>query len=166
MFDRVESCLSFGKIAHKPQMAVLYTFISILGVSISIVPFLFAIEIKYNGAENVLLISTVGVIISLLLSLYVYLLVRNIKDNNNIKTWLEDAVMLHATISKVGLYDRRYQPYQIAVTFEYNHKKQVKISLKGDKFFAYGNYFSRYKNGAIKIYYSPRYDEVMIIKSN
>lgn len=79
-----------------------------------------------------------------------------------IKRWLEDAVLLSA-ISKKLLSAGIPSSSKIQIEFVYNGKKKKQVSLPG-KLLQIQTIFSRYADREIQILYSPKYDQVMILK--
>ena len=95
-----------------------------------------------------------------------YLIVKDIIIRKKIYLWKKDAIKLNAYSSKI---DARIAPptfnfrdIKIKVSFFYQ-KKIERVSGRKNKEI-YDPIFYRYSNREIQILYSPKYDEIMIIK--
>lgn len=120
------------------------------------------------SVDEIITISSVGGVSTVLFTavLLFNLLVRS--NKKKIDLWTEDAVLLNAKATSLGgmTVHRRYfseTAIILKVTFKYNGERYTRQSVKKDK----PRYLTLYKKYArreqIKIAYSPKYDEVMLI---
>lgn len=96
------------------------------------------------------------------------LLVVNLHVKKCVKKWMDDAVKLKATTENGvdSFLESAYSPFvgrSIKLTFIFNKKKYIKVS-KTNIFNGTSWAFCKYIGREIDILYSPKYDEVMIVK--
>jgi hypothetical protein len=96
------------------------------------------------------------------------MLLRDVLLKRKIRLWLQDAVELKAHSQKFDTQASfptfNFCYIKIFISFSYNHKKMSRYS--GDKSHSgYDTVFYKYADKDIDILYSPKYDEVMILKS-
>ena len=89
-------------------------------------------------------------------------IVYNYRLLNKIKIWLEDAVLISATAKRLDLMDRKYKPYQIEVNFTFEKTLQKHMSRAGNFIIGYYKFIIE-KEKKIKILYSPKHNEVLIL---
>lgn len=87
---------------------------------------------------------------------------RNIKE---IQKWMQDAVVLKANVYRLDLLSPVYAPYQIAVRFKYNGVKREQTQ-RPNIFLGYHKMLAKYVGAKIPIAYSPKYDQVIILRSD
>ena len=78
---------------------------------------------------------------------------------------MEDAVELYAyseELSKIGML-LQVSETKIRVKFQWEGRNYVRISGNGKRK-AYQKVFTKYANRYIRILYSPKYDQIMILK--
>lgn len=103
-----------------------------------------------------------------LLSLFIYIFIKNRKLKQKLRVWLDDAVQIRAYSKKIGENRLGIQPKatKIQVRFSLNdivHNKESTVKLFGGQS-GYAGWFNNYADRKVDILYSPEYDEVMIIK--
>lgn len=102
--------------------------------------------------------------------MYIYL-----RQSRDIKKWLKDAVLLPAQAMELGRIENGIiyrTKIKISIKFFYNEQKIIQKSgaknkIKENLFYinvGYDAIFLKYIDREIKILYSPKYDEVMILK--
>jgi len=97
-------------------------------------------------------------------SVFLYAIVSNNKLNKKITLWLEDAIQLRAFTMRLDTISLKYKPYQLQVNFEFDGKIYQRISAPGNIIKGYHKIFKKYADRYINILYSPKYDEVLILK--
>ena len=106
-----------------------------------------------------------------LISICFFLIIKNNKLKRRIYLYLEDAVQLSAYSKSIdALYGRLrfYNGVKIKISFIFQGKNYIKISGNPNKDNfenGYDRVFIKYCDKKIDILYSPRYDEVMILKA-
>ena len=101
-------------------------------------------------------------------------IVINFKNCKKIKEYLKDAVKLNAFARAIGTSSTstlvfRQRTTKLAVSFKYNNKTVVRESGKKDVTFSaingYSALFNKYADRELTILYSPKYDEVILLKN-
>ena len=85
---------------------------------------------------------------------------RNIKE---VQKWKQDAVVLKASVYRLDLLSPAYDPYQVAVRFTYNGAQREQTQ-RPNKFLGYHKILVKYVGKQISIAYSPKYDQVIILR--
>ena len=104
----------------------------------------------------------------LFLGVLFYVKIKNDRLANMIKLWLEDAVEVKAYSKKIDEKRFGFQPVatKIQVSFTLDNRT-YKIDSTYNVFGGYKGYvgcFNKYADREVKIMYSPKYNEVMILK--
>ncbi len=159
--EQVVASLKFGRIWKKSAlflwimetmglMLVTYSFWNLVGETIDWVGFV--------------LLFVVGLFFAIIA--FVFLL-KNFLLINKCKKWLQDAVLLKARTKGIkhpnNIVPEDFGRIKLEITFIYNKKKIKKFSgTKSTN--GYDLIFSRFADKDINILYSPKFDEVMILK--
>ena len=164
----VDASLSYGKIYSSKRWDIIVIILVILGIIALVVAPIGMIKKKKN--KDLLFSVIMGFIIggvSLLASFLIGMYVSY--GRRKAKLILQDAVLLNARAESLGTqFEVRYPALvmttmAIRVKFCYHGRKIVKESThKGNRFFLM--VFKKYANREIKIAYSPKYDEVLLLK--
>lgn len=107
----------------------------------------------------------------LVCALFIYLCIRGQKQRKTVLSWLEDAVELKAVTKEISrqLGEIIVPCVKIQVDFYYGDKLHRQFSDgKRDRFDDWPGYLALWKKYAdreIDILYSPKYDEVMVLKA-
>ncbi len=99
--------------------------------------------------------------------LYVYLIVKDKVLKNKVTQWIQDAVIVDATLCRIKEYRVLKNPYRIIVRFKFNGREYAFISEQGNCVTGFNNYYVKYcfkHNGQAKVLYSPTYNQVMLLK--
>ena len=105
-----------------------------------------------------------------LMSVAIYIKVKNDRLKKKILLWLEDAIETIAYSKKIGENRVGLPPKatKIRVRFAINgvtYKRESTAKIVGGQRGYLGTY-NKYANREIRILYSPKYDEVLILKDN
>lgn len=176
--SRIAGLLSYGAFWSESKKKIVGLYIGIVIICVFVLVLgvtMMTIEQLEKPTEGIafFLIAIFSLIIpfSLLLILLLVFILKNEKKRKEVFMWLEDAIEINAFSKKIG------SKYQLAI-FE-GAKIQVEFDIDGihyiresdskcykNKNFEGGYYYiwSKYADRQIKILYSPKYDEVMILK--
>lgn len=129
-----------------------------------------------NDPKNIIadLFAILGIVavLSTLFVVFLVLIIKNEKHRKEIKLWLSDAVELTAYSKKIGERSSYASPriYKVQVEFKYMDKR-YSYESRGKPLGGFGvpdgyhGVFKDYLNREVTILYSPKYEEVMILKS-
>lgn len=165
----VDASLSYGKIYSSGRWNIVVVLLAILGISALVVASIGLIDVQSD--KTLLLSAIMGYVIggvsflaALLLGLYIS------RGRRKAKLFLQDAILLNARAEALGTqFEVRYPAIAMSavalrVKFRYHDRKIVKDSTwKGSGFHLV--VFKKYADREIKIAYSPKYDEVLLLKS-
>lgn len=103
------------------------------------------------------------------LSVLIYCFAKDKKIKKQVVTWLSDAVKTTAISSKVGEYRAGLQPSSVKIRVEFSlngltYSRESTAACFGGKP-GYLGAFKPYTDRKIKILYSPKYDEILILKA-
>lgn len=95
----------------------------------------------------------------------VYFLIKNNLLKRKMRIWMEDAVELYAYSEEISRFWMPMHPTatKIRVKFQWEGRNYVRTSGNGKRK-AYQKVFTKYANRYIRILYSPKYDQIMILK--
>jgi len=167
----VDVSLSNGGLATKKIISALYFCIIILFLPLlGTISFIIATIVLGESwlIEAIIAFCILDLVSILVLSLCLWLLIRNKKLKQEITLWLEDAVELKAYSKRIGtltpsLFIIKYAIIQ--VDFIFNDVKYSRISTGWSRNFkGYRYAFAKYADREINILYSPKYDQVLILK--
>lgn len=168
--SNIEASLSQGNILSKKQFIVLHILmlvcliLPLLTIILSIIP-----QVEWNKALMATIILGDIIFLSFLWVL-IYIKLKNNSIKKKIIKWLEDAVELKAYCRKIDENRLGIQPkaVKIQVKFKYNNKKYSRESTA--RIFGgqpgYLSVYKKYADRIIEILYSPKYDEVLILKKS
>lgn len=168
----VTTSLSRGLILDKSKFILLYLVVVICCclVATSVMLMVFIPQAEWN-AQSVALVILLGVGSVVMMSPFVFLIVKNKRIIKDVNLWLEDAVQLAAYSKKIGEVRSgvlHSLSIRIEVRFQYDgkvHKKQSDAKVCGLPR-GYVGWYNQYADREIIILYSPKYDEVMILRSD
>lgn len=164
---KIIASLSYGRVFS----AFLFTVV-ILGGVLSLVAIALSIFMAIDEGNNFILIILFLPV--LVLGCCVYILIYQIKLRSKIKEWTKDAIELKARSKIVdSIIDGAvFKKYKIKVSFQYNGRVIVKESgigkngtiIWGSLSSGYDIRYRKYSDREIWILYSPKYDEVLLLK--
>lgn len=160
---KVEATLRYGR--NMPKYVVNLCIISIvLGCVMIILSIVCAIIYLEIDLLFVLFFPIIEIIC--IASLLKYMIIVK----KEIALWIEDAYLLDGYCKRTaGSIEKLDGAINISITFEYNGVKMTKMSGSNSHNYnyvkdGYAKWFRKYENKRLKILYSPKYDEVMIIQ--
>ena len=165
--DRIKASLTYGKVfAGKPKIILSVLLYILLFLDVVLLYAICSIlrQVK-NGTMQIdnIEISVIGIIILAILPLGVILwrICYNKKVMKKIDEWLKDAVLLNAIGRRLSYYP--YSSIQVQVEFCYEGKRYKRVNTDGNALIGYYRPFKEDKK-KLKILYSPKYDEVLILR--
>jgi hypothetical protein len=166
--SNIETSLSQGNLLNRKQFFVLYLAMSVCCLFPIITIILLAIPQVEWDMQLVILMSICDIGSFSLLSVSVYVKIKNNKLINSITAWLDGAIEVRAYSKKMNENRLGIQPKatKIQVSFTLNgqvYKKESTAKGFGGQQ-GYLGAFNKYADREINILYSPRYDEVLILK--
>lgn len=164
----IAASLEYGRYFSKWWVVFFY-----VGLFLSSIGFAIFILLAIEEANTVFLL---GLFLPGLMSLAsLYLIINNHKLAIKIKLWLKDSVELNAKSTEIDAYKysagiSKVDKRKIRIIFVFNGKKIIKISGKPgyNRVFyntkaGYEGIFKKFANKSIKILYSEKYDQVLIL---
>lgn len=165
----IDASLNYGKIHTGKAWNATFIAMLILSVLVMVFAVVGLFDKPYDSSDKFMIIfgfvfGGFMLIVTLLLFLYVN------RGKKRAALWLKDAVLLEA---RCTLLDTRMEVRNsaaakaaaIRVKFTYNGKKYTKeSSYKGAR--TYLPVFNKYADRKITIAYSPKYDQVLLVKDN
>lgn len=167
MIKKISITLEFGRI-YTGLLLMFFYMMFFLSVLTSCVIFIIALI----EDSRLFLVFSLCVLMAFC---FAAVIIINHKNCLRVKEWLKDSVKLKAyakTLDESKVYSGfiPLKATKIIVTFVYNGKHISKMSGKQDsaisRFNGYSSALEKYVNREIDIMYSPKYDQVMILKPN
>lgn len=167
MIKKISITLEFGRI-YTGLLLIFFYMMFFLSVLASCLIFIIAL----TEDSRLFLVFLLCCIIAIC---FAVVIIINHKNCLRVKEWLNDAVKLKAYAKKLDeskVYSGiiPLKATKIIVTFIYNGQHVSKMSGKQDKaisrFNGYSPALEKYVDREFDIMYSPKYDQVMILKSN
>lgn len=151
--------------------AVVGVFLGLIILSVTMI----SIEQVNNSrpiGEFIGLIVGFVVAFSLLPAIWLIIILRNEKIRNKVAVWIQDAILINAYAKNIGTkYWIGVPLIKLQVEFELGGIKYVRTTETEQRSLfdigrpvGYFAHLSKYSNRQIKILYSPKYDQVMILK--
>lgn len=166
-YYNIKSCLRYGKVPSKSEFRLLWVFFSILLLfplySLSIiVTILLGVMSWDSDVAMVLLTSTQ--MFCCLMAIDIYMIHFYKKLYKELTLWLEDAVEASAFVRRMDVLSVKYKPYQVEFQFCIEGKEYRRLSSHGGLIVGQNKTFIKYNNSFVKIMYSPKYDQVMVLR--
>lgn len=167
MFKDIDISLSLGQLIYGKKWVpvICFLLIAVLFPILTLVMCCFSISWDFGMIVTLVLLNLFSLTI---LSLPLYIIIKDKWTKKQVTIWMQDAVKLEAYSKKIDECKLMFLPkgIRIQVAFEMNSTKYVRNStvktLGGGK--AYLASFTKYADRKINVLYSPKYDEVMILK--
>ena len=118
-------------------------------------------------AAAAITVTVIAAAILLLIGAWGYLIVRNARMRKHILQWLEDAAELSADAKVIDVQriSLLFPRAKVQVSFVLEGRKMTRESGKQGKIGSgYQSFWMRYDKRPVRILYSARYDQVMILK--
>lgn len=166
--SNIDASLSQGQLLGKKQWVALYLFISVFFFfPIFTLVLLVLPEVEWDSQMAFAMVGC-NILFLLILALSIYLKIKNNRLKIKINLWLKDAIELKAYSRKIGENRLGLQPaaIKIEVCFKIDGKYYARNS-SAKVFGGWEGYigtFKKYADREINILYSPKYDEVLILK--
>ena len=153
--EKIVASLKYGRIYGK-RMKMLFVAVIFMGVLWIVV------STNLQSTKWVVL----GIIEGILICCFgVYYLAKNYNLKKRVKIWEIDAIQLKACVYQESN-SVSYNPLHIKIhlIFEYQNQTMKKISGTGKGQSGFDIMYKQFVNKEIDILYSPKYDEVMLLK--
>lgn len=173
---RIAGLLSWGTFWSESRKKIILEYIAIVIICLfAIVLYVTMVTIEqFKNPDNIViyiiaLLSFVAVFSLLPLLLLIFIL-KNERKRREVNLWLKDAIEVEAYSKSIGKKQLGiFECVRIQVDFYINgiHYSRVSDSnIYKEKSFEGGYYYlwSKYSNRKIRILYSPKYDQVMVLK--
>jgi len=162
--SKIEASLSHGGFLTGQKLAVIYVglVVPLLFPLITVMVVITALTggMEWEGEVIGVLIGC-NILGALLFSFMIWLKRKNDKLKSKIILWMEDTIELTASVARLDGFG--FKPYQVQFDFEIDGKNYYRISPAGNSATGWQKVFAQYANKEIKILYSPKYDEVLIL---
>lgn len=163
----IDASLKYGQVFSGKIWGSAVILLSIASACIGIVVIIIPITSIEYRSDIIFIVCGSFLFIFLVLSTVIIQMFFN-KGKKKAALWLKDAVILDAQAKSLGqtLHVRNLimrTATAIEVSFEYDDKRYVRQSIYKDKPL-YLAVYTKYVDKKILIAYSPKYDEVMLIK--
>lgn len=166
----IDVSLSQGQLYGTKHFIVLWLsiIISSLLVAIGIILLtLFCIELEWNGEIFFSCVFCIIIGSGFLISM-IYCFVKDKKIKKCVSLWLEDAVKITALTNKVDEFRAGFQPLSVKICVKFNLNGLTYFRESSAKCFGgkpgYLGVFKHYMDKEISILYSPKYDEILLLK--
>ena len=166
--SKIQSSLSYGKVFYGKSEYVLYIFLFLLimapmtTIGIIILVLLGEMQFTHEVMNSIIFLNCFW---ALVFGVILWRIIHNNKLKKKIELWLEDAVFINASAKRLDLMGVTYKPYQIEVSFTFKGVKYKYISRAGNWVVGYYKFFNEPAKD-LKILYSPKYEEVLILKDH
>ena len=171
---QVIATLQDGAFSYESRKRILL--FGIIGCVFYIIGFACLIWVVLESGKNSedmteVIFTVVGCCIAalFLVAATIYLIVRNEKIRTNIFNWMEDAVELRAFAQTVNVEHVSFlfprAKLQVTFTLDGKHYKKTSGRIReGKTRTGYQNYWMKFNNKNIRILYSPKYDQVILLQ--
>lgn len=175
--NRIDATLKYGQFFTGKWIVFFYSlivFCAVMPISSIVYLFLVLLNIEIVDNETILVLICSSTVCILIILGVLFVLHKNCKLKKKIAMWLEDAVELTAQTITLDTFRTLGHPVaetKLQVKFNYYGINKVQSSFdetKKDHWYKRNGYFkilSKYSNRTIKIMYSPKYDQVLILKN-
>lgn len=166
----IEGSLKHGRLWIGEWTLACYLSICISFITSTILSIFFPQEYKLDLIGTIFAIVGMNLVSAFISILFIFILIKNHKHKKRILLWLKDVVEIETYSKKIDSY---WNPasvishIKIQVDFKFNEKIISKtsagkvIGITGE---GYHKIWAKYADRKINILYSPKYDEVLILK--
>ncbi len=168
-YDHIDSSLQYGKILSKRKFIIILICLGILFlvplISLCVLITCFCgVMTLDNDIKLSLIFLNIVFCIFIIITIYIVLYYK--KLYKNIALWLNDAVKIKAFVRRMDEIGLNYKPFQVEFSFEINGKEYKRLSAYGGLIVGLNKRYIKYHNKTVNILYSPKYDQVMLLKEN
>ncbi len=175
--NRIDATLKYGQFFTSGWLVFFYSliaFCAIMPVSSIVYLILVFLGIEIPDSETTLSLTCSNIVCCATILGVIYVLYRNCKLKKKILIWLEDAIELTAettTLDRFRTFGHPIAETKLQVEFYYCGVLKIQSSYddaKEDHWYKRNGFFkilSKYADRTIKILYSPKYDEILILKN-
>lgn len=174
---RIAGLLSYGTFWSESKKKIMIEYIAIALIclfAIVLAVTMLTIE-QFENPDNILgyVFTIIGFVLvfSLLPILLLVFIIKNEKKRKQVELWIEDSIEIEATSNSIGVKRQLglFDCVKIQVNFEIDgicYSRESDSNIYKKKNFEGGYYYlwSKYADRKVKILYSPKYDQVMILK--
>lgn len=171
----IDATLKYGEFKYTDRKKFIFEIVG--GLFITTVLEVFAIIFLVYSKFTYIEVLGINVILIILWIVYLLFYKKQNKQSKEVKLWLQDAVEINAVTSQAEVYKSvaMLTPitlYKLQVDFDYNgqhysvqSKNEYKIKFDSPPT-GFHKIWERYINKNVKIMYSPKYDEVMLVRGS
>lgn len=175
--NRIDASLKDGQFFTGAWIVFFYSLIgysAIVPVGFIIYLFLCFLGVETIESETILTLTCSSIVCFIVMSWGIYVLHRNYKLKKKISIWLEDAVELTAkttTLDRFRTFGHPIAETKLQVEFYYGGAIKIQSSYddaKKDRWYKRNGFFkvlTKYADKSIKIAYSSKYRQVLILKN-
>lgn len=178
LIPRISATLKYGAFSGESRKRIIIPYIILVSIFVfGIILFIAMTSFDYLNEKSSLTEYIIGIVAITVGFLSVpcvllFLIIRNEKIRKHILVWIDDAVELSAYCKNIGVkHWIGIQLTKLQVEFNINGVTYVRTTdIERRSLFNFGRplgflaSMSKYADKSIKILYSPKYDEVMILK--
>lgn len=168
-YDYIDSSLQYGKVISKRQFKIIKICLGVLflGPLISVCVLITCFcGIMPMDNDIKLTIILLNVEFCFFIIIIIYIIYYYKKLYKNISLWLNDAVKTKAFVRRMDEISLNYKPFQVEFSFEIEGKEYKRLSTHGGLIVGLNKRYIKYHNKTVNILYSPKYDQVMMLKNN
>lgn len=164
---RIISSLQYGKVLSRGEFILLWITFGLLFlcplVSAGIIVTILCGGMNWDRDIKIVLIL-INIMFCIFITIISFLIYYYKKLHKNVVKWLDDAIETSAVVRRMDMVSLKYKPYQVEFSFEINGQKYNRLSAPGGFLMGLNKGLIKYHNKSVKILYSPKYDQVMILK--
>ncbi len=165
---KIDVSLSRGKLWNRAQSVVFYCGIVACCCFFVITVLLIAIPQVVWDIELILIMGSCDIGAVAFMSLLIVVKIQKEKLSKDVMLWLEDAIEIKAYSQKLGENRLGFQPKATKIRVSFNiggkhFRKDSSLTPFGG-WEGYAGCFNKYADREVNIMYSPKYDEVLILK--
>lgn len=173
--SKIVGTLKYGWFSGEKRKQIIITFIIVTIFFISAISFFVTTSIisyiknPYSLVSFIFTLITFPTAIIIVFLVLLILIVKNEKQRKEVILWLEDAQLINAVSKTIAIQEGTIISHKvkIAIDFEYNGIEHSCVSRGhqiGDREIGYHSLWEKYKDKELLILYSPKFDEVMVLK--
>ena len=163
-----DSSLQYGKVPSKSEYKLLWVFLGLLFlIPLSSLGVIITILCGAMSWEKNIIITLIiiNILFCLFMAIAIYMIYYYKKLYKNILLWLEDAIETTAFVRRMDLVSPNYKLYQVEFSFDIDGQNYRRLSSSGGLIIGFNKRFIKFNNKAVKIFYSPKYDQVLVLKA-